>query len=113
MQTVTVAANKMEEDIQDVPQSIAVISDEVLKEKGIRNIPDVITEIPNMASMSSHADFVNFRGLNTSYFTSNNPVVIYIDGVPTSSQFGLSTPCTSVSGFVIASELTNQHATKI
>ncbi len=39
METVTVTANKIEEDIQKVPQSITVIDDEVLKEKRIKDIP--------------------------------------------------------------------------
>ena len=81
METVTVTANKMEEDIQKVPQSITVIDDEILKEKGIKDIPDVINEIPNMTFRDSGDLRVNFRGLNKSYYTSNNPVVIYIDGV--------------------------------
>ena len=60
MQTITVTANKMEEDIQNVPQSITVIDDEILKEKGIKDIPDVITEIPNMDFRSGIDDSVNF-----------------------------------------------------
>ena len=86
METVTVTANKMEEDLQEVPQSITVIDDEILKEKGIVDIPAVINEIPNMNSTTSNT--VNFRGLNHSTFTSNNPVVIYIDGVAYSNSDG-------------------------
>ena len=88
METITVTANKVEEDITDVPQSITVINDEVLKEKGLENIPDVIRQIPNMIFRSGVDDSVNFRGLNKSTFTSNNPVVIYIDGVPYSNSKG-------------------------
>jgi iron complex outermembrane receptor protein len=86
METVTVTANKIEEDLQKVPQSITVIDDEILKEKGIKDIPDVINEIPNMTFRDSCDLRVNFRGLNKSYYTSNNPVVIYIDGVGYSSS---------------------------
>jgi len=86
LETITVTANKVEEDIADVPQSITVIDDEVLKEKGIEDIPDVVNEIPNMNFRPGGT--VNFRGLNHSIFTSNNPVVIYIDGVAYSSSYG-------------------------
>lgn len=66
METITVTANKVEEDINDVPQSITVINDEILKEKGIENIPEVISEIPNMNFRSGVDDSVNFRGLGKS-----------------------------------------------
>ncbi len=79
---VTVNANKIEENIKDVPQSITVISEEILQEKGIKNVQDIIQEIPNMDAGPNHGTQVSFRGLNASVFTSNNPVVIYIDGVP-------------------------------
>ena len=96
LETITVTANKVEEDINDVPQSITVIDDEVLKEKGIENIPDVINEIPNMIFRSGVDESVNFRGLNKSYFTSNNPVVIYIDGVPYSNSTGFDASLVNV-----------------
>lgn len=83
---VLVSANKIEENIQDVPQSITVISEEEIEGKGIKNIADVITEIPNMYISPSHGGALNFRGLNTSMFTNNNPVVIYIDGIPTTDR---------------------------
>lgn len=80
---ITVSANKMEENIQNVPQSISVIDEEIIDNKGIKNISDVIKEIPNMNEQSSfNGVSSSFRGLNTSVFTNNNPIVIYIDGVP-------------------------------
>jgi len=88
IESITVTANKMEEDVQDVPQSITVIGEDILEEKGIENIPDLIREIPNAFYSPNHGNSVNFRGLNTSMFTSNNPVVIYIDGVPYSRAYG-------------------------
>lgn len=97
VESVTVTANKIEEDLQDIPQSITVISEDVLEEKGIKNIADVIREIPNMVSSSnSHGNEVNFRGLNSSHFTSNNPVVIYIDGVPYTTTYGFDASLANV-----------------
>ena len=85
---ITVTANKMEEDLQKVPQSVTVISEAELEEKGIRNVIDVIREIPNMSGVTTghHGSPVSFRGLNPSMFTNNNPVVVYIDGVPQSGK---------------------------
>lgn len=86
---VTVSANKIEEKIQDVPQSITVIDEAALEEKGIKNIGDVIKEVPNLwSTYSVFAEDVNFRGINSSTFTNNNPVVIYIDGIPQSDRIG-------------------------
>ena len=83
LEEITVSANKVEENIQDVPQSISVISEEELEEKGIKTINDVVKEVPNMiTSGSNNGVQTSFRGLNLSMFTNNNPVVIYVDGVP-------------------------------
>lgn len=80
---ITVSANKMEENIQDVPQSITVITQEDIEQKGIKNISDIAKEVPNMNLLNAtNGAMVSFRGLNTSVFTNNNPVVIYVDGVP-------------------------------
>jgi len=83
LDNVTVTANKVEENIQDVPQSLTVIDAEILHEKGIKTINDVIKEIPNMITSGSNNGIqTSFRGLTLSMFTNNNPVVIYVDGVP-------------------------------
>ncbi|ACZ12590.1 TonB-dependent receptor [Sulfurospirillum deleyianum] len=83
LESVTVNANKIEENIQDVPQSITVIDEEVLHEKGIKTVTDAMREVPNMnVSSTANGATISFRGLNTSMFTNNNPVVIYVDGVP-------------------------------
>ncbi len=97
LKLITVTANKMKEDLQDVPQSITVIDEFDLDEKGIQNVVDVINEIPNMAvTAGSHGNAVNFRGLNASMFTSNNPVVIYIDGVPYVDKYGFDASLVNV-----------------
>ncbi len=96
LDTVTVTANKMEENIQDVPQSITVLNAEVIKEKGIKNIGDIIKEIPNMRYEYGDGALVNFRGLNQSIFSNNNPVVIYIDGIATSSRQGFDASLVNV-----------------
>jgi len=97
LEGITVTANKMEEDITDVPQSITVIDAQALEEKGIRNVAEVIKEIPNMSVMTDRGSIgVNFRGLNASVFTDNNPVVIYIDGVPYSNRFGFDASMVNV-----------------
>lgn len=87
LERVTVTANKIEENIQDVPQSITVIDAEIIEQKGIKNVEDILREIPNMTGVPDHGMMVNFRGLNASMFTNNNPIVLYIDGIPTSNRY--------------------------
>lgn len=87
LDTLTVTANKVEENLQDVPQSITVLDVEEINEKGIKTVEDIIAEIPNMTTSPDRGVKVNFRGLNASLFTENNPVVIYIDGIPTSHKY--------------------------
>jgi len=86
---VIVTANKFEENLQEIPQSITVIDAISLEQKGIKDIEGIINHIPNMTSINDFDGHqMNFRGLNTSVFTHNNPVVVYIDGIPTTDRYG-------------------------
>lgn len=96
LDNITVTANKMEEDIKDIPQSITVITDVEIEERGIKNINDLIKFIPNLTSSSLNADKVNFRGINNSHFTNTNPVIIYVDGIPHSDMYGFDKTISNV-----------------
>jgi len=96
-QSIIVTANKVEEDAQKVPQSITVMDEAFLEEKGITDIHELIREIPNMIVQENlEGNPVSFRGLTTSIFTYNNPVVIYIDGVPIINQYGFDASLANV-----------------
>ncbi len=84
---IIVSANKMDETIKDVPQSISLLTDFAIEEKQIQSVPEIIEYIPNLSSTNMYSDRVNFRGINASIFTNNNPIVIYIDGIPHSSVY--------------------------
>lgn len=87
LKAVTVTANKVEEKLKDVPQAVTLITGEAIKEQGIRNVGDLVREIPNLSSTFLYSNDVNFRGINSSTFTNANPVVIYIDGIPQSNRY--------------------------
>ncbi len=87
LEEVTVTANKVEEKLKDVPQSVTLITGEAIQEQGIRNIADLVREIPNLSSSFLYSNEINFRGINSSTFTNTNPVVIYVDGVPQSNRY--------------------------
>lgn len=89
MEPITVTANKVEEDVQEIPQSITVMDEIELKKRGITLIPELVREIPNMyIAEGGYGNAVSFRGLIPSMFTNCNPVVIYIDGIPLVSRYG-------------------------
>lgn len=91
MGVVSVTANKIEENIQDVPQSISVIDETLIEEKGMKSVVDVMQAAPNISAVTYGSPTriqTNIRGLNTSVFTNNNPVVIYLDGLPYSDSYG-------------------------
>ncbi len=87
LEEVTVTANKIEEDILKVPQSITVIDESDIEEKGLNSAMELLDQIPNTLSSPNHGAGINFRGLNASMFTSNNPVVMYVDGVPIANRW--------------------------
>ena len=85
LESITVTAEKRSEDIQDVPVTISAFTQSHLDDAGIRNIEDLVRWIPNMLvddAYLSGTKQASFRGLNYSAFTSKNPVVIFVDGVP-------------------------------
>ncbi len=81
---ITVTANKMEENINYIPQSITLMTDVEIEERGIDNVSDLIEYIPNLSSTT----VVNFRGLNASMFTNASPMTIYVDGIPYTHRWG-------------------------
>ncbi len=85
---ITVTVNKMEENIHNVPQSISVIGETEIEEMGLKNSENVLNQIPGMIATPDYGIGVTFRGLKPSIFTENNPVVMYVDGVPMSNSFG-------------------------
>lgn len=86
---VIVTANKIEQNIREVPTSISLITDVDMQDKGMHNITDVVKQIPSLSEVNfGFQRTINFRGINPSQFSSTNPVVIYADGIPQSSIFG-------------------------
>jgi len=88
LDSVIVTANKLEQNVQEIPQSISIIDEVTIEDRGLDNIKDVVKLIPNMSLSADSGQTVNFRGLNTSQFTNTNPVAIYVDGVPTTDKYG-------------------------
>jgi len=85
---IIVTANKLEENILDIPQNIMVMDNVTIENKRLRSIEDIVKSIPNMRAKLLDGVSMNYRGINSSVFTNNNPVVIYVDGIPTNNRYG-------------------------
>ncbi|MGB2552372.1 TonB-dependent receptor [Campylobacter sp. MOP51] len=89
LKEVTVSANKMEENIKDIPQSVSVIDENEIEEKRIKDTDGIMRQIPNLsAEHFIYKTRVNFRGINHSDFTNSNPITVYIDGIASSNNMG-------------------------
>ncbi|MFL1706316.1 TonB-dependent receptor [Campylobacter sp. MOP7] len=93
---VKVTANKIEEKLKDIPQSISVIDGIEVEEKGIKTIEDLLKSVPSISTTTGLHGGIFTRGLNGSIFTRTNPVTIFINGVAHGNQFGAYVPITNI-----------------
>ncbi|MDR2820350.1 MAG: TonB-dependent receptor [Desulfovibrio sp.] len=84
--TVTVTAQKREENVQQVPESVGVISDTVLEEKRIQEFLDLSQKVPNLNIATSGGPatytYIGIRGRTNDSGDVEPPVTVLVDGVP-------------------------------
>lgn len=81
---IVVTAQKREESIRDVPQSLAVASGEELTSRGIQSVEDLAGQFPGVTTYSfggAGQNQINIRGI-TIGFDSASTVATYIDDIP-------------------------------
>ena len=93
---VSVTANKISENLKDVPQSISVVDSTELEERGVKNVEELTKTIPNITGVSGMYEGISTRGLNPSIFTSSNPVTVYVGGVAQSNKDAAYIPITNI-----------------
>lgn len=83
---IVVTATKREENLQDVPITISVLTADDIADQGIDRPSDFLTGIPNVTFIEDNAGevYVNIRG-QTSVRNSDPNVAVVIDGVTLSS----------------------------
>ena len=89
-ETIIVTANKIAQDVQDVPITMTVFSGEDLAESGIGTVNELLMRVPNLFSsgiLTGNIRMMSFRGKTTMSFTEANPLIIYVDGIPMDSYF--------------------------
>lgn len=83
LEPVKITAQKREEDVQDIPGSVDVLSSETIQDAGITNMEDMYLHSPNLYRSGSYVEH-NFviRGITTftGSITPNAP--LYVDDVP-------------------------------
>lgn len=83
--TMTVTANKVEENVQEVSSSLTVFSGEYAEELGIEGLFDISTFAPNFTIIESGTLGTNtpaIRGMASDLHTNSTTVGLYVDGVP-------------------------------
>ncbi|WP_324171827.1 TonB-dependent receptor [Sulfurimonas sp.] len=91
LDTVTVTAQKMEENIQDVPVSLTVFDEFAIEDRNIKSVKDIAQYTPNF-TIFNPGDWgtvaPSIRGLYSDVAMTSSTVSMYIDGVPTQSTMG-------------------------
>ena len=66
---VEVTANKISENLKDVPQSISVVSDTELQEREVKNVEELVKTMPNITTgVGGMYEGISTRGLNPSIY---------------------------------------------
>ena len=93
LDTVTVTAQKSEEDVQKVPISIFVFDEISMEDKSISSIEDIGKYTPNLSFFNRGQQGLtspSIRGVTASITSYSSPVSLYVDGIPTMNSFGFS-----------------------
>ncbi len=91
LDTITVTAQKTEENIQDVPIGMSVFSDIDLEDKEINDIGDVAYYVPNFHFTDfGVASTPSIRGISAEASTMSSAVGLYVDGVPLTNSMGFN-----------------------
>ncbi len=90
--TITVTAQKQEENVQDVPMSITVLGGQEIEDRGIESLWNLVDYVPNLmtfdAGMTTTVTQPTMRGLSAPAMSFATSVGLYVDGVPTINAFG-------------------------
>ena len=99
LDTITVTANKQEEDVRDVPITMSVFSDIDLEDKMIETVADIDKFTPGLQFVT-YGSAVKWapamRGLFSDYSSRNAAAGLYVDGVPIIDGTGFDETLTDI-----------------
>jgi len=99
LDTVTVTAQKIEENVQDVPMSITVLNEYDIEDMRIESAKDIAKHTPNLLLYSPNSTGIlmpTIRGINTDYGSFSTSMAMFIDGVPIIGTSGLDASISNV-----------------
>lgn len=84
IETITVTAQKQEEDVQEVPIAITVFNEDSIEDKQIEGLTDLDDFVPNLIFNGGQSGRAtpSMRGLTAPSFTFTTTTGLYVDGVP-------------------------------
>lgn len=87
LEDIIVTATKSNQRLKDVPMSIAALTDEELKKRGINNFADLALAVPSLSIQDSGAfqRRITIRGIGN-VFGSSSLVGVYVDEIPVTGQ---------------------------
>ena len=90
LEEIIVTAQKRQEALQDIPQSVTVVSDETFGRQHADNLQDYLGLVPGLSMEASTRGVsrITLRGINTGGVAST--VGVYVDEVPFGSSSGLA-----------------------
>lgn len=94
LDTITVTAQKTEENIQKVPISINVIDEFLIEDKNINKMEDLTKVTPSFSFVNQGTSGVGsptIRGIHGDFHNFNTPIVMFVDGVPILNGYGYNT----------------------
>ncbi|MEA3553565.1 MAG: Plug domain-containing protein [Campylobacterota bacterium] len=89
--TVTVTAQKMEENAQQVPISLSVFDEFAIEDRKMKDIKDIALYTPNLMFFDNGGSFSfspTVRGLRTAEGTFSSSLGMFVDGVPILTKYG-------------------------
>nr|WP_320191220.1 TonB-dependent receptor [uncultured Desulfobacter sp.] len=94
LETMTVTAQKQEENVQDVPMGITVFDDQAIDDVKIESVAEIADFVPNLMTFQfgkSEGGQPTMRGVSASTTSESSTAVgIYVDGVPYPAGLGFA-----------------------
>jgi len=87
LEEVVVTAERRTARAQDTPISVTAISETDLENRGVRNVGDITSSVPNMVLYSPYGEeaqpFYSLRGVTTNDWSENqsSPIAMYVDEI--------------------------------
>ncbi|WP_020586109.1 TonB-dependent receptor [Desulfobacter curvatus] len=82
LESITVTAQKREENVQDVPISMSILSDIFITDAGIKDVKDLSFFTPNLYSQQVvNQNMMVIRGISSHSVALNTPVGLFVDDI--------------------------------